>query len=194
MTFRALAAALTIALMAALTAAEELDLPPAPDGYTWERCPAAKGALLKPDGWHFAAATGTDSAVYYVAKQALDSQHVGTSLTLTVLPNSPETRAMPASEYINTFIRHHSRRLEIFKDWRADFGDLTAHGQITNENPSLALGKRRWTFVFGNSRTGTLLIYIFEAPFADWEQDWTVIEPVISQLLIDDWVLEGAAR
>jgi hypothetical protein len=188
MAVRILTTALTLALATVLAGADEPSLPPAPDGYSWERCPAAKGALLRPDGWHFAAATGTDIAVYYIAKQPLDAPHVGTSLTLTVLPASPETAAVKPSQYVETFINHHSRRLAILKDWQAGFGKLKSRGQVTKENPKLEHGKKRWTFVLGNDHTGTLLIFIFETPFADWDQDWAVIEPVIGQLMLDDSV------
>ena len=188
MTCRFVVTALAITCASVLAAADEPSLPLPPDGYSWERCPAAKGALLRPDGWHFAAATGTDIAVYYIAKQPLDAQYVDTSLTLTVLPSSPETAAMKPSQYVNAFIDLHSRRLGILKDWKVDFGTLMSHGQVTKENPKLPRGKQRWTYVFGNDCTGTLFIYIFETLIADWDHDWAVIEPVISQLKLDDSV------
>ena len=50
-------------------AVASMDSPTPPGRYTWEACPEIKGALLRPDGWHFRKHIDADDSANLISKE-----------------------------------------------------------------------------------------------------------------------------
>ena len=72
----------TGAFLLSHAAVASMDLPTPPGGYTWEACPEIKGALLRPDGWHFRKQIDGDKSAYLISKTTYSEGEFTTGLKM----------------------------------------------------------------------------------------------------------------
>src|SRR5437588_4330869 len=62
-----------------------MDLPPAPEGFTWQEIPELKAAFLKPNGWFFKREEQKGTLAYFITKEDIDKNgQFQTGLTINV--------------------------------------------------------------------------------------------------------------
>jgi hypothetical protein len=51
-----------------------LELPTAPEGFSWQKLKEIKGAVLMPNGWHFKQEGGSPTLAYFVSRENIDKE------------------------------------------------------------------------------------------------------------------------
>ncbi len=81
--------------------------------------------------------------------------------------------------------RASAREKSIFtKEWDQDAGPFKSVGFRLEDDHK----DGRFTthnLLIANDTTGTLYIFIFEAPTAEWDEAWKIGEPILQRLFID---------
>lgn len=183
------AAILAILLISALTVAaypEETALPPAPKGYTWQRCPEIKGAFLRPDGWHFKMEKQDDKLGYFITKEKIGEDKLFTTgLSVNVRFNIPKQNSMSPYDFA-LFIRESAREeVKFKKEWNHDMGPFRSVGFLYSRDDK-AGAYTVHNILIANDKTGTLYFIMFEGPSAEWDALWKIGEPMLKTMLIDD--------
>lgn len=162
-------------------------LPDAPAGYQWEACPEIKGALLRPDGWHFKKHIDGNQRAYFVSKENLDVvDEFTTGLTMVALKGYANEKGIVASEFAKNYVLKASKSSHVRKaPWTNRMGPFVSHGVIVT-TPDAANGDFvSHHLVIANDDTGTVYIVVFESPVEDWAAMKTLSEPMLKKLYID---------
>ncbi|OGV72384.1 MAG: hypothetical protein A3K19_16305 [Lentisphaerae bacterium RIFOXYB12_FULL_65_16] len=168
--------------------AEELQLPPPPKGYSWERCEEIKGAFLRPDGWNFLKSKKGDTQGYFITKEpAGEGKQFTTGLTVNVITDIPRKKSVTPYRYAQIF-RESARKTEKFtSEWDKAMGPFQSVGFVyikTDKSGSRTVHN----LLIANDKTGTLYLVMFEAPADEWDAAWTTGEPILKLLYIDDTI------
>lgn len=163
------------------------NLPPAPAGYQWEACPEIKGALLRPDGWHFRKHIDGDRRAYFVSKEDLDVvDEFTTGLTMVAMKGYAKEKGIIASEFAQNFVLNATKSSHVRKaPWTHRMGPFVSHGVIVT-TPDIEKGDFvSHHLVIANDETGTVYIVVFESPVKDWAVMKELSEPMLQKLYID---------
>lgn len=162
------------------------ELPPAPAGYEWARCPDIGGALLVPDGWSFRRVAAGDGLAYFITKRPWEPPaSFETGLTFNVLWDVPGKTGLSPVEYGRRYVDAAKSTEDVVRSWETQLGPFNAFGLVFKGDGEDE-GFTFYHLVIGNDRTGTAFLVLFEAPTSDWEADWKTIEPTVQRMLIDD--------
>jgi hypothetical protein len=168
----------SLGFQAALPAA---DLPQPPAGFTWQKIPELKAAVLKPNGWFFKAEKDKDTVAYFITKEDIRRKGAAfqTGLTLNVFHLKDSAVDRGQAMIVNMAARHSvatfDRTVGSFREFGCELKDTDASG--TTETHALTVA---------NPKTNTLYVFIFESPEAGWADAWKLGEPMLEQLALDD--------
>ena len=157
-----------------------MDLPPAPDGFTWQETPDIKAAFLRPKGWYFQQENDKGTLAYFITQEEI--KNGGEFLTgLTINVFHPKNSSV---EYARSFIEDRATKNH-GKKWAKDVGPFREFGclcKVVDE------GGRTMThtLMVANPKTNTLYLFIFESPEAEWETAWKTGEKIMDTLVLDD--------
>ena len=172
--------ALCLVLSSTVTVATEL--PPAPDGFTWQEVPELKAALLKPQGWFFKREEQKDTLAYFITKENIDqSGEFKTGLSVNVFRSLKKSKAVDQAEYMiaNLVKKYHvepfQRKVGPFYELCCELKDTDATGTVVMRELAVA-----------NQKTNTLYLFIFESPESEWSAASKTGEQIMDKLALDD--------
>lgn len=168
--------------------AGELALPDPPSGYSWQRAPRIKGAILKPDGWYFDTKHEGDDQAYFVSREPhVEPDGYDTGFSLNVQTNVPAKTGMSAATYAAEFIRTAQDELETLEPpFVEKSGPFVMHGAVLGATDPEKGDFNALMVAIANDITGTVFVCIFEAPADEWETLWPVGDTILQKLLIND--------
>ena len=163
--------------------ASAMNLPAAPSGFAWREVPEIKAAFLVPNGWQFRRHTQGGTLALFVTPEGFDKDgRFSTGLTVNVMRNAkPGT----AAEYADAFIARLAANKRTAEVWARQFGPFKGYGcrykTTTDRDTSMV-----HTLMVANPKTGTLYLFVFEAPTANWNTAWAKGEKIMEFLAVDD--------
>ena len=170
-----------------------LRLPPAPSGYTWvkiledqsDRC-----AVLKPQGWFFRQEHHDDTDAYFITKEDIEkSGSFSTGLTLNVIYDVEKRAKLRPSKYVKRLISGLRKRADkvLYSSKRSQKPLYMRWLRIRTTKPSKEAVVSHFFYV-GNDKTGTVWMYILEAPAEEWDEAWKVGKPITDSLPVDPFM------
>jgi len=159
-----------------------MDLPTAPDGYSWQEIPEIKAAFLKPTGWHFKRESKKGTLAYFITKEDIDKVgRFDTGLTINVIR---EMKGRSAVEYAKSFIDRltSDKRGE---QWTRTSAPLVQFGCRYKAADARGMAKVH-TLMVANQKTNTLYLFIFESPESEVDSTGKTGERIMDMLAIDD--------
>jgi hypothetical protein len=172
--------ALSLALAVSVHA---IDLPQASNGFSWKEIPEIKAAFLMPNGWHFKRHVQDGTLAFFITQEDIDKEgRFNTGLTVNVF-----RRAKPgtAVEYAKAFIGRMAATNHAGDVWARQFGPLQGFGCRFRKTTAPGTPIVHALLV-ANPKTGTLYLFLFEAPEAQWTDAWVKGELMMNSLAIDD--------
>lgn len=173
------------------TNAPEPVMPAPPPGYSWQNLKQHKAYVLMPDSWHFKKHGSKKRCIYTFSKEDIDAEgSFETGLTYTVwlkLGTKPQGRVKP-SGFARALLGQTNQVYKFEKCDIAQQGPFQAFRyQYVDTRPGLK-PIRIYNLLMANDRTGTLHMFVFEAPTAEWDAAWKTGESIMSKLGIDDQI------
>ena len=170
------------------SAALATDLPPAPDGFSWQQLDAIRGALLMPNGWHFLVRTNHGETNYYLSEDDLSGRdlegELGTALLAGVVhvdKSDAQDRALKM-----LLMLEKSEGAELQDTWKTEVGGLEGFGarvrMTVNDHPPLMMA----ALAIGNPKTGALYLFVYESPETRWKQTWESGRKMFDSVRLDD--------
>ena len=166
----------------------ELRLPDPPPGFSWQQFTRIKGAILRPDGWHFDRRMEGDDVAYFISREPnVEPDGFETGLTINVQTDVPAKTGMSASQYAAEFIRAGSSELDVIGEpFSARRGPFVSHGALFHaEDPDKGDFNAHMVAI-ANDATGTVYLCVFEGPAGSWDETWQIGEQMLERLVIDD--------
>ena len=162
-----------------------IELPPAPQGFTWQQLREIKASVLKPDGWYFKSESQQQTQAYFISKEDIDKNGAFTTgLTINALPKLKEGQA---AEQAKQFIDRAAASKDAER-WTNEKGQFQQFGcQFRNTDRSGLLIVVR-SIAIANRKTNRLYLVIFESPAADWENAWKIGEKILEMLSLNEEV------
>lgn len=165
------------------------ELPKPPEGFKRIMICNGKMSLLQPDGWHFKKVNNKPGVEgYFVTKEKIVSKGVfEIGLSLNIAKNVKKKTGKTPSEYAAYYLAKQSRRgteQDRFSKKLGPFQNLGGRYLVKDEQGELILH----FYLIANDTTGTLFIYMFEAPKEKWDEAWKTGEIMFKNLHLDDEV------
>jgi len=162
-------------------------LPPAPMGYSWQRLPAIKSVLLKPEGWFYKESKKGTTDGFFITKQDISkSGAFTTGLTLNCIREVPKKSGKVPSRYAQEMADAAASKYNLAERSSSEQGPFRAVRFRYVDAPA---GKESITVnqvLIANDKTGTLFMAIFEAPTKTWDEAWKTGEVLLKKMLLDD--------
>jgi len=158
------------------------DLPPAPDGFTWQEVPDIKAAVLKPQGWFFKREQQKDTRAYFITNENIDQGgDFKTGLSVNVFRKLKKSKATDQAKSMiaNLVDKYH---VEPFERKTGSFYELGCELKDTDESGTIVMRE----LAVANEKTNTLYLFIFESPEAEWNAASKVGEQIMDKLALDD--------
>jgi len=162
-----------------------MELPPPPAGFSWKDVPEISAAFLMPKGWHFKREVQGDTLGLFITQEAIGKGgHFSTGLTINVFRRSKPGSAV---EYARAFIARMAAEKHAEETWARDVGPLRSFGcRVKGAGDTGTVVMH--TLMVANPRTGTLYLFIFEAPETSWTDAWKKGKKIMELLAVDDEV------
>ena len=160
--------------------------PKAPNGYQWVTFSEVNATFLKPDGWHFHKENKDKNYAAFISKEKIEGgRQYQTGMSVNVIRNLADKQGHSAYEFSLALREENRKVVKIDKEWGSQNGPFQSVGYaFTHKGPDSTF--RCYNILISNIKTGTLYIFTFEAPAAEWEKAWKIGEPIIQRLGLDD--------
>ena len=162
------------------------DLPKPPEGFKRVMICGGKMSLLQPDGWHFKKVSKKDVEGYFVTKEKIKTEGLfETGLSLNIAKNVKKQTGKKPSEYAAHYLTKQARRgkeLDVFSRELGPFQNIGGRFLVKDKQGELILH----FYIIANDTTGTIFIYMFEAPKEKWDEAWKIGEVMFKNLHLDD--------
>lgn len=160
-----------------------IDLPKAPDGYSWQEIPELKAALLKPNGWFFHHEETDGTSAYFITREDLSKGgEFTTGVTVNVFHLKRDSAVDRGAGMISKMAADHH-----VKGWQRAFGPFNEAGcELRDTDATGTIVMQALTVA--NPKTNTLYLVIFESPAKQWDSAWKVGKPIMDTLALDDGV------
>lgn len=143
-----------------------LDLPPAPDGFSWREAAEIKGALLVPSGWKFSTEKAKGTLVYYVTEQPIKpSEKFLTGVTMNVFLGN---RSAPAQIRDTIVAEAKQYSVQVGVGEFGPFKTLQIQFELPATPEHVALTIVRLAVV--NPKTDATYYVWFETPTSEWDR------------------------
>jgi hypothetical protein len=171
-----------LSLTAALSGAEQPDLPAPPDGFQWKWCDKVGVGLPQPTGWFFKSQSENGTDAFFVTKEDIETEgEFQTGLSLNVISRASRSGIPTASEYA---LRLASRGIED----KASVLDVIPLSDIGHAKTVSYRIKARGSVIhhFLIADDGDrVFIFIYESPQSEWDEAWKIGEQMLTNLPID---------
>jgi hypothetical protein len=143
------------------------DLPPAPDGFTWQKLEEIEAAALLPKGWFFKKERKQNTLAYFITKENIDKEgKYETGLTLQAFKQPQKTTA---EELAGAIILGYSERKELQRSWKTSAGVLSGWGYEAKFKAADGKMTIVQGMIISNPKTKTFYFMLFESSEGKWE-------------------------
>ena len=159
-----------------------IDLPPAPDGFSWQEIPEIKAAFLKPSGWYFKEEKQHDTLAYFITKENIDQNgEFQTGLTINVFRQLKKSSAVEQGRSMidNMAAKYHADK------WSQQVGPFIEFGCLARFTDSGGSSVTH-DLTVANPKTNTLYLFIFESTPEHWDEAWKIGNKIMNTLALDD--------
>ena len=168
--------------------ANEQELPPAPDGFTWTRLTEIQGALLKPDHWHLKHVSKPPNLyAWFISKQDIDKKgQFETGLSYNCIKNITKQKGKdtpPSRAAKQIYIAHKKYRKIESLDTKTEHGLYVIRYVSIDHKPSLE-DIRVFTLLYADDKKDILHFIVFEAPVKQWNEAWSIGDVILKKILI----------
>jgi len=161
-----------------------LELPAAPEGFSWRKLKEINGAVLMPNGWHFKQEGGRPTLAYFVSLENIDKAgRYETGFTIQAMrPPQPRTgeevaKAMIAgAESKKQLVRSWKRTKGVFDSYGLELKNLESNNEVTISH----------VLIITNTRTRTFYFCLFESVETKWKEAWKIGEQIVQTLILND--------
>ena len=176
------------ALLAPALAQEGPELPPAPEGFSWQTLEPIDAHFLVPDGWHYRAEENDGTLAYFITKTAIaPGEMFDVGLSLNVLDNMRQrTGNRNAVQYARDYIGACREQYEDVKAWQFEQAPFKGYACQFSAEPKPGRHIRMSMLALGNTQTDTLYVMWFEAPADQWDEAWQTGEVLMSGFALED--------
>jgi hypothetical protein len=160
-----------------------IDLPGAPQGFTWQQMPELKAAVLKPDGWFFKREESKGTLAYFITREDLDQNgQFETGLTVNVFRLKKDSAVERGRLLIENMAatkngKVWNRTVGTFQEFGSQLKDTDASGSTIMQALAIA-----------NPKTNTLYLFIFESAAPKWDAAWQLGKQIMDNITLDDGV------
>ena len=167
----------------------EAQVPPAPEGFAWQRLAPIKSLVLKPDGWFYKHEKKGETDGFFISREDVNqSRRFRTGLTLNCVRDVPGKTGRSPSVYAASLVEAAAADHSLTDRSSSEQGPFRG---IVFRYVSAPAGEEVVTIhqvLIANDKTGTLFMVLFEAPTEDWEEAWLKGEVMLKRLMLDDEV------
>ena len=160
------------------------DLPP--PGYEWFACRTLGCFLLEPSGWNYKEIKSQKGLLHYRLTRKREQLMIPSRLDMRVLPSAEPRTGISLSQHMDFFVSDLKRKAKILDMWNQVSGDLKSVSAISLHTKRLSKPVKQFSLLVANAKTGTLYTFTFVSTPQLWEQDWPVMQEVLSQLRLDE--------
>jgi hypothetical protein len=161
-------------------------LPSTPSGYSWQRLPSGKSALLKPDGWYFKQGWKGQADAVVLAREDIDKTGAyKTGLTLSCMRQIPKRTGQLPSAYAQSLVEAAAANHKLLERSKSAQGPFRSVRFRFVETSASKESTTVCYLLVANDKTGSLFLIIFESPTAEWNQAWKKGEIILKKMRLD---------
>ncbi|WP_281645187.1 hypothetical protein [Parendozoicomonas sp. Alg238-R29] len=163
----------------------------APPGYAWKACGSLECHFLVPSGWSFESLTDSSPSDGVMKYQMLKQRHgrkLPPKVSINILQGAEVRTGLSPKRHMELFMVDLSRSARVLETWKNKSGVLVSMAATSLHFSGRKEPVKKFNLLIGNERTGTLYVLSFESQPGYWENDWSVVEQIFSQLRLDDRV------
>ena len=165
----------------------EPNLPHPPDGFSWQRFPEVRVALLRPTGWYVHSVAEGSSFTACISTECIKSDGVfETGLTMQVVRGVQQSAGAPASATaigIYQSIANDGCNEVLFADEELmETSDSVSFRFRFRNAPPMAKPIIVHKFFIAFDRISDLYMFTFESPESMWDQSWEKGNQIMSAL------------
>lgn len=161
----------------------EYDVPP--PGFQWRSCDVIECFFLVPDDWDFQRLEGTKILKYQMMPKT-NNRKVPPVVRINIIQNTESLTGLSAERHIELFMRQLERESKILDVWEKKSGLLNSTAVLSLYLTRAESMVKKFHLLIRNDRTGTLYVLTFESAPEYWDQDWRVIEWIVSRLRLTE--------
>ena len=161
------------------------DLPPAPEGFAWERLKEIRGAFLRPAGWHFLHEERGSTQAWFVSAEEIRGEkgQFDTGLSLNAIKLQKGRAESAAVRTLGGLSSKH----EVLISWSSEQEPLKIFGVLLRDrtrSDGVPLPAQHLFIV--NSKTNVLYMIGFESPESQWAEAWKKGEMMMTTFVLDE--------
>ncbi|MFN7948418.1 MAG: hypothetical protein U0Z53_23910 [Blastocatellia bacterium] len=143
-------------------------LPPAPEGFAWQKLEEIKGAALVPNGWFFKKEEKKGTLAYFITQEDIDKGGwYDTGLSIQVF-RQPQPNT--AEEVARTILQGHNEKKELLKSWKTSAGKMNGWGYQAKVKGANGKVTMVHSVIFSNPETKTFYWVLFESTEEKWQE------------------------
>ncbi len=159
------------------------DLPP--PGFQWRACAQVECAFLVPENWTFQRLQNSRVLKFQMMPK-LYNRTIAPVVRINIIQNTEAVTGLSAERHTELFVREAKRTGKVLDIWKNSAGLLRSTAVMSLQMSRAQQAVQKFNLLIRNTRTGTFYVVSFESAPEYWEQDWRVIERVVSSLRLDE--------
>lgn len=137
-----------------------------PPGFELQVLDTTQGRIAKPKGWFYSHSADKFSLSWILAKEDPKAGRYETGFRIQFVPNATDAAKLPLEQYVDRFIAQRQQSAEVKRLCSAQrVGQFLRRCLETIEGPHRILYSLFWS-----QELDALVVTIFGAPVAEWEQ------------------------
>lgn len=160
--------------------------PPAPAGFSWQRLPEMKGAVLLPSTWQHKCCRGD---MGWQSTETETGAADPAKFTMNVIRYGRRRSRQESEKTAAEFLAGLSSALKPLETWDSTHGPFVGKaGFYSDEQGEASSRSRHKAFiqVLVSPNTSTLCIVVFDAPASRWDEKWNVGRVMAESFVLDD--------
>jgi hypothetical protein len=161
-----------------------------PKGFSWKRFEGIRALLLVPRGWHVKMEKKNQNESFiFITRDKMEKEGgFSTGLSLNTIRNVPSVFGVLPSEYATALLIDKMQGDRESKD----VGPAPEDRRFKGYKGFFRFGSEQtgktvqYVIALGNDATGTLYVFTFESPEAEWEEAWKTGAVILNNLVLDD--------
>ena len=168
-----------------------LDLPDAPEGFSWVQVKEIRGAFLVPGSWYFGfAGHGTGNTYTISRERSEDADDIETGLVIVIQQKDDQglNEGVLPSVIAEERFREAQRTRLIEKSYVGTQGSFDTYRYQYIGMREDKVRYRKYRMLVANDATGTLYTVTFVSSLQEWEDNWNKAEVILRNMILDDEV------
>lgn len=160
-----------------------------PKGFSWKRFSGIRALMLVPRGWHAKEQKDPRGGSVFITKDKPgEDGGFRTGLSLVTVKNVPERYNMLPSAYATALL---IEKMQGDRESR-DVGPSPEDRRFKGYKGFFRFGPEpegktvQYVIALGNDATGTMYLFTFESPEAEWDEAWKTGAVIMNNLHLDE--------